>query len=323
MEGSDQDQGWQPPPLVPECDFLLVMEHESRVASTRCATDAFWEYRHLIIASLQYIEDEHFRDEVQKALLDPRNILTTDIIRNFKAEIATGTPYSVIWEVLYSRLEPMMELLWGKVKRYLVQQQLLPWTIGDPQGQIQSMLLDQLSSKLSAKLASALPQTRFEDSPRAFMRPRELDMSNQAGIGMEYTHTKTDDSLDASIPHRDGDEVVTVDSRFVVDVTKPEMIKEPRVRESQTTMSEPTASEEFARSMAHRRPKHRLVERIKPYPDKLGLPSDYIIPEGVDENPFKDLEDDVPEDYRATDEELDEASRVYKRALRKKSAMQR
>jgi len=65
----------------------------------------------------------------------------------------------------------------------------------------------------------------------------------------------------------------------------------------------------------------RDVERFRPRDDRALLPKDYQVPPGTDENVMGDVRDDDGVDYdtyMASDQELEDASRVWRRAIRNK-----
>jgi uncharacterized protein YkuJ len=162
----NQDMNAWLPPQRPDCVFLLVMEHLEKLSSTRTMSARYFELRGLIVASVEYIEDQSLRTEIERALANPKNNLNINIIRNYKAEIAAGTPYTVVFECEFSRLIPIMETLWTRTQSGLIEQQLLPWTISDSKQQLRDIMIDKSIDRLSAQRNRDIA---FGPSPRSGM----------------------------------------------------------------------------------------------------------------------------------------------------------
>lgn len=271
----EQDAPFQLPFSPPDCSYSLVIAHEEKASSARSATSRYFELRGLVVASVEFLEDSDLRAEIERALANPKNNLNINIIRNYKAEIAAGTPYTVVFECEFSRLIPIMETLWTRTKRGLITQQFLVWTLSDSEAQVEGAMLDGLMSRMNDR-----PQQNLRDvSPMPDKLPGNGFLALQEhGVGRAQ------------------------DRKEIPQETAPvESIPTPRIQRLSTE-----------------------TRRFRSQEDRVSqLPKDYQVPPDIDENVMGDVPDDDDVDYdsyMASDEELAEAAKIWKRAVRKKLA---
>jgi hypothetical protein len=274
----DQEDGapFQLPFSPPDCSYSLILQHEERSSSARTATARYFELRGMIVASVEFLEDSQLRASIESALANPKNNLNINIIRNYKAEIAAGTPYTVVFECEFSRLIPIMETLWTKTKRGLITQQFLVWTISDSEAQVEGQMLDGLQERMRDRATSDLRN----------ITPRPEKLVESGGL-------------------------MALQTRNV------EMIAPKKTEEVSMAPLDPMPSPRAWRQSRENR-RLRSHEELADH-----LPKDYQVPADVDEQIFRNVPDDEEFDadnYVATDEEIDEASKVWERAIRRKLA---
>ena len=344
----EEDLGFDPYALQgpPDCIFLLVMKRLDKLASTQNMTSRYMGLHGLIMLCRNFVEDEDLRKEIEKEMNDPHNNFTSDFLRNYKAEISAGTPYTVVLEDEYRKLVPKMERLWSKVYQSLIRQQLLPWTITDAEKQLEGMIVDRTTERMvsimseeqrfaraSSQSIERMPviEQIVEDSPRLSL-PERTGALSEIPVG---------DEQDLHGAVNEFDEFLDPDERENIPLTRDEAV----LREKMKIMSAPTPIEKLAPEKldktlsseekpvlknireepkeenysptALRRRRRNVLEPVRPYPDQTGVPEEFVVPADCDENVFKDMPDDVDENYMATDEELDEAHRIIARKLRK------
>lgn len=331
----NQDMNAWLPPQRPDCVFLLVMEHLEKLSSTRTMSARYFELRGLIVASVEYIEDQNLRTEIERALANPKNNLNINIIRNYKAEIAAGTPYTVVFECEFSRLIPIMETLWTRTQSGLIEQQLLPWTITDNKQQLRDMMIDKSIDRLSAQRNRDMA---FGPSPRSGMmqEPRIIKAlpegiqdaaREQASITAPkkavnefedyYDSTEWDTEKTPPLPEITAAEVVAKKPRQD-DLPEPQqilnlarkMLDLEREREEQPsenvtvekaekepiTISEPPETIDLV-PIERLRPRIPRLIRARPQIECGLLPKDYQVPPEVDEQVMGAFPDDDEIDY--------------------------
>jgi hypothetical protein len=234
-------------------------------------------------------------------LLDPRNFLSSNIIRTYKSEIQAGVPYSVIWETEYGRLLPIAEVMWAKVKRALIEQQLLPWTISDSEGQLENAMLDDLMARMNSRLGQPLRDITPKSAPEKLVASGGLMLMQERDKPPEASH-------------EDAHEILTYAEKAIRDT---EAMATRKPEEEQTSRVDPMPTPRIRHSL-------REIERSRSREGLASrLPKDYQVPPDVDEDVFRAVDDEEgfdPNTYVASDEELEEAARIWKRALRRKAA---
>jgi len=127
-----------------ECIRPIIMEHIHRAMRAKSNTDKYHEYHALCVGAISYIEDEELKLEIMKDLEKPDTNLSNDFIRCYKAEMKSGVPNYLILENEYARLVPRIVKVWLKVKKALVEQELIPWSLTYPEQILEGSLMDEL-----------------------------------------------------------------------------------------------------------------------------------------------------------------------------------
>lgn len=134
-----------------ECIRPIIMEHLHRAMRAKSQTDKYHEYHALCVACLNYIDDEDLKEEIKEDLQRPETNLSTDFIRNYKAEMMSGVPNYLILENEYAKLIPKIVAVWLKVQKALVEQGLIPWALQYPESMLEGAIMDELLSLINAR----------------------------------------------------------------------------------------------------------------------------------------------------------------------------
>lgn len=292
---NDQDLAAAFSPLRASCAYEQVVDDLAKLSKCRTMTDEFFCLSHLINGCVEFVEDQRVREEVESDLSDGRNNFTSDFLHVYRAEASAGVPYTIILEDEYKKLVPVMRKIWGKVLRAMIQQQLLPWTITDSERQLEGTMIDNLMIRMNSRSEEPLRDV----TPK----PERLTASGGLIALAEHGIRQVQDSKETS--EEDAKEIPSCADKNV------------RV---EAMASDPPRSE--------RRPRRRLIEPVKQLPDGVGagLPADYRLPPELDQDVFRDFPEDDDIDfntYIVSDEELNEASKIWKRALGRKMAEKR
>jgi len=141
-----------------ECIRPIIMEHIHRAMRAKSNTDKYHEYHALCVGAISYIDDEELKLEIMKDLEKPDTNLSNDFIRCYKAEMKSGVPNYLILENEYARLVPRIVRVWLKVKKALVEQELIPWSLTYPEQLLEGSLMDALIADIQmAKFRQAAP----------------------------------------------------------------------------------------------------------------------------------------------------------------------
>jgi hypothetical protein len=278
------------------------MEHLHRAMRAKSNTDKYHEYHALCVACLSYIDDEDLKQEIQKDLSRPDTNLSNDFIRNYKAEMKSGVPNYLILENEYSRLVPRIVMVWLKVQRALIDQDLIPWTLTYPEKVLEGSLIDEVLTDIQMQ---------------KFKRATPIREAERAAMGVPGTTPQLMDNIPTHSYFDDDDSPMTIGSEkpgkeFEQEATENIRDEEEAVSELEKQLEEVEAEpdsvpEEIAEENETNPP--QAGERIaEPELDRISpLDAEPPLPDPTDE--------EIPE---YSDEEIERGAEAMKRLLREK-----
>jgi hypothetical protein len=279
-ENEVSDLQSQMDPTRSECIRPVIMDHIHRYERAKSMTDKYMELEGLITFCIPYMDDRKLREELEHDMSEDEVNFSSDFIRNYKSEFVAGISWNVILENEYRRLLPKLRRIWFKVHKSLMRQDLIPWSLTYPEKMLESALMDELMTDLQSG-PSAEQAIQIQAGERQMLT---------AGEPPPWVETKSLTQMN--------------DVEFAEDYT--EEAEDPTVATivpilppAEGVSDAIDAEESDGEVETDEEPDEELEEAAKEDEPKLA-------------------DEDVDENYMATDKELEEAAEIFKTKLRKR-----